>query len=318
MMRLGDLTAQDLARRLRTSGISLRTGAFTTHLRLDFPDLADRFIEFYRDYEVEDRSTIDDFRVAISPTSTLRRFVRPQAEATIDGLKPFRPLPARIAYPMLESAMNWCIAQRVGRYLLLHAAALERDGYAVLLPAPSGSGKSTLCAALVSQGWRLLTDEISILDPATGCVVANPRPVGLKNESIDAIGRFAPSAHIGASYQGTIKGTVAFMRPPPASLRSCAQTARPALVVSPAFRPRGGLRLKQIEKARGFMTLAQNSINYRTCLRLGFETLANLVQTCDHFELSYGDLDQATGVIDQLHSARQVGQASDLASDSHG
>jgi predicted ATPase len=31
----------------------------------------------------------------------------------------------------------------------------------VILPAPPGSGKSTLCAALVTRGWRLLSDELT-------------------------------------------------------------------------------------------------------------------------------------------------------------
>lgn len=45
--------------------------------------------------------------------------------------------------------------------LWLHAAAVERNGVALLLSGPSGQGKSTLSTRLCERGWRLLSDDIS-------------------------------------------------------------------------------------------------------------------------------------------------------------
>jgi hypothetical protein len=45
--------------------------------------------------------------------------------------------------------------------LWLHAAAVERDGRALLIAGPSGQGKSTLSTKLCEQGWRLLSDDIA-------------------------------------------------------------------------------------------------------------------------------------------------------------
>lgn len=65
-----------------------------------------------------------------------------------------------------------------GRYLLLHGAALARDGTAIALVAPSGTGKSTAAVALgAATDVEYLTDECVIIDPATWLVHPYPKPL---------------------------------------------------------------------------------------------------------------------------------------------
>ena len=45
-----------------------------------------------------------------------------------------------------------------------HATVLERGGLAAGLMGPSGQGKSTLAAAMLTRGWRMLTDDLLVLD----------------------------------------------------------------------------------------------------------------------------------------------------------
>ena len=69
-------------------------------------------------------------------------------------------------------------------HLLVHAGAVVApDGTAVLLPGPSGAGKTTLVAGLVRAGFGYLSDEAGAIDPATLCVHAFARPLGLKGEA---------------------------------------------------------------------------------------------------------------------------------------
>jgi hypothetical protein len=64
----------------------------------------------------------------------------------------------------------------------LHAAALERDGRAVLLVAESGAGKSTTAWALLHHGFRYASDELAPVELATGRVHGFPHALCLKSD----------------------------------------------------------------------------------------------------------------------------------------
>ncbi|MGE9115877.1 ATP-binding cassette domain-containing protein, partial [Escherichia coli] len=67
-----------------------------------------------------------------------------------------------------EMAMNLQLALGERRFLLLHAATVERDGRAIVLTGESGAGKSTLAALLSGRGWRLMGDEFALVNPDSG------------------------------------------------------------------------------------------------------------------------------------------------------
>jgi len=49
--------------------------------------------------------------------------------------------------------------------LLLHAAAVERDGIGRVLAGRSGAGKSTLAALCANEGWNVLNDDRVVVYP---------------------------------------------------------------------------------------------------------------------------------------------------------
>jgi HprK-related kinase A len=200
---------------------------------------------------------------------------------------------------MFEWGLNWCVATRSNRFLLVHSAVVEKGGHAVLLPAPPGSGKSTLCAALVCRGWRLLSDELAMLQ-MDGRLVPVPRPVSLKNASIDVIRKFDPGVVIGGTAYETHKGTVAYMRPPADSVDRQSEPALPRWVVFPKFEAGAKLRFESYSKARTLVYLAHNSFNYHIHGARGFELLGNVLDHCDCYNLSYGSLEDALACIEGL------------------
>ena len=88
-----------------------------------------------------------DFQIVLKRRDKPFRCFRPQVAVEVDGGSPAAPLPLEQAFALFEGTLNWCIYTYAHQYFIIHAAAIERDGRAAILPAPPGSGKSTLCAA---------------------------------------------------------------------------------------------------------------------------------------------------------------------------
>lgn len=299
-MIVADISPSVLRRQLRGPGFCLRTGPVVTRIRSRLSDLADSLMLQYAAHEVASDEAFADFHVSVNRPPGLRRWLAPQVEFRFDSMVPFAPLPGDQGFPMLEWGLNWCVSSQCHQYLILHAAVLERDGRALILPAPSGSGKSTLCAGLLFRGWRLLSDELTLIEPRSGAVVPLPRPVSLKNGSIDVIRTFAPAATLGPVVHETVKGSVAHMRPPIESVRRSDDAPLPGWVIIPRYVADATAELCALPKARTFMRLAESAFNYHLHGRRGFETLGRLVDVCDCYEFAFSRLDEATDIIARL------------------
>jgi HprK-related kinase A len=236
----------------------------------------------------------------------VRRFVKPKTEVSINGEVVFAPSPVRLAYLSIEAALNWCIHSCTPSCVVVHAAVVERDGVAVMLPAAPASGKSTLCAALVTHGWRLLSDELGVLRPSDFGLQPVARPISLKNDSIALIRRWAPDSVFGPLLTGTIRGDIAYLRPPADSVARAAETAVPALIVSPCYQAGAPVTVQQLSKIETFRLLLDNGLNYHTTQRTGFESVVRLVETCPACRLSYGTLQQAVDAMDEMVARRRA------------
>jgi HprK-related kinase A len=301
MLTVSSLSKADLAGRLAGDGIRIRTGLFTTRLQGRLPRLTDGIAQLYADYPLLPDDAYAHFHLHMVRPRSLRRWYRPQIDLLYDGQKVFQPLPAPQALPMFEWGMNWCISTRANRYLMVHAAVMERDGHALILPAPPGSGKSTLTAALVGRGgWRLLSDELTLLRLEDGLLIPNPRPVSLKNQSIDVIRRYLPDAVLSPPVTDTIKGTVALMRAPTDSVQRGEQTAMPAWVIFPKYEAGAATSLEPIAPAHTFMELAGNSFNYTLLAQRGFRAMERLIDQVQGYRFRYSELDEALDQMSRL------------------
>ncbi len=296
-MNVGELSPESLAQRLTRDGVALRTGPFVSHVTTSLPELAAPFRFLYADFPL-DESGIADFHVRLAPSSPLRRWWRPKVDFLFDGARAFQPFPRRLALPLLEWGLNWCVYHHANQFLIVHAAVAERDGRAIVLPGRPGAGKSTLCAALVSGGWRLLSDEFALLRPADGALVALPRPLSLKDRSIEVIRRLAPQAALGPACADTRKGTVVHMKPPADSVRRAGEPATPAWLVFPTYDAAAETRLEPLAKARAFFRLADNAFNYHVLGATGFEAVSRLIDGCPCYDLAYSSIEDALALLD--------------------
>lgn len=280
--------------------VTLRTGPFVTEIGTDIPFLHSELTRLYGSGNIVAPGRFADFHVEVQRAKGLRRHIRPQAVFDFDGFQPLKPLGLRQAVPLLEWGMNWIIGGEAHQYLILHAAVVERNGRALIMPAEPGSGKSTLTAALVYRGWRLLSDELTLIRPRDGLALPLARPINLKNESIDVIHRYAPGVFMSAAAYGTAKGTVALLSAPADSVARDNEPALPRWVVFPQFSAGAPARLEKRSKAGSLLYIGDNSINLHMHGAAGFELVADLVDRCDCLEFVYGDLDEAVRVFDSL------------------
>lgn len=301
-MRLAQAGEGQIRRSLRREGLVLKTPPFVARLQSDIPRVARDLIRLYPEFELGEADTFADFHLQVNYVGGLRRFVKPTARFASDGESAFSSLPADQCFHMMEWGLNWAVTSSAHRFLIYHAAVLEKNGRAVMLPAPPGSGKSTLTAALASRGWRLLSDELALYDPLTGLVHGMARPVNLKNKAIELIKRFAPYAVMTDAVPDTLKGTLALMRPPPASVARVWEPARPAWIVSPRYEAGSPPRLELMAKARMLLLLAEQAFNYDIHGRNGFTATADLVDGCGCFEFVYASLDDAIRTFQALAS----------------
>lgn len=254
----------------------------------------------YRDYPGP--AGVCDYTVRLEPSRPWRKWLRPSVAIAGDFMLPeAAPLPLSIGLLAAEMGMNLQVALGERRFLLLHAATVERDGRALILTGESGAGKSTLATLLGVDGWRFMGDEFALIEPATGMAHPFPRPSSLKNEAIEAALAVIDPARFGPLLADTPKGRIRHVVPPVDALAGMARPARPALILFPRF----GLAeaARPVPPSEAFVRLTQASTNYVALGERGFDALTALVKTVPCVALDYPDMATARRMIDDLWSA---------------
>lgn len=299
-MSIADLPLAEVRRRLRGEGLSLDCGLIRVRVRSDVPGFAEVLRTLYGAHPLASSSGFHDVTVHLPVQRSWRDRFKAKVQFLLDGDAPFEALPVETHLPMFEWGLNWCVASRCHRQLLLHAGVVAREGLGILIPALPGSGKSTLTAALASRGYRLLSDEFGALRLRDLSLLPLVRPVSLKNESIEVMARFAPEAVIGPTFRNTRKGDVAHVAPTAQSVATRHEPAAPVLIVFPQFRDGASLAVEAVDDAIAFIKVSGNSFNYELLGERGFDALTRLVQRCRCYRVTYGDLHAAVAAMDEL------------------
>lgn len=280
---------------------SVKIGPVGFRIGSDWQAPIERLAELYSGYPTPD-DDVADFTVRLFAARFWRRFIRPAVTIGGDFVLPdAAPLPLAQALLAAEMGMNLQMALGQRRYLLLHAAAVERDGRALLITGVSGAGKSTLAALLSLRGWRLMGDEFALLDPATGLVHAFPRLVSLKNAAIGVVERAAPAHRFGPLMANTPKGDIRHLVPDAAAVATMAVLARPALILFPSF---GYAPVRRaLAHSETFVRLTQASTNYVALGERGFTALTGLVKSVPSVAIDYPDTDSAISQVETVWAA---------------
>ncbi len=246
-----------------------------------------------------------DFTVRLEPMTSFRKWLRPSIRVGGDYMLPgASPLSLDHGLLAAELGMNLQMALGQKRYLLLHAATVEKDGRAVLLTGESGAGKSTLAALLGESGWRLMGDEFALLDLEDARLVPFPRAISLKNGAIAVMERRVDSRRFGPILSGTPKGTIRHLRPNEEAIARMSEPARPSLILFPRYDAAAKAEIRPVGAAEVFVRLTQASTNYVSLGRPGFAALSALVTETPACAIDYSDAETAIGMVDSLWTER--------------
>jgi HprK-related kinase A len=242
-----------------------------------------------------------DFTVRLEAERPWRRWLRPSVAIRGDYTLPdAAPLALEHGLLAAEMGMNLQMALGQKRYLLLHAATVERGGRALLMTGASGAGKSTLAALLGEHGWRLLGDEFALLDLESGDIHPFPRAISLKNQAIQVMEEIAGPERLGPWLRNTPKGTIRHLRPNEDAIARMAEPARPAIILFPGFGRDLERAVRPVGEAEVFVRLTQASTNYVTLGERGFAALAGLVRGVPARAIDYPDTAGALALVEEL------------------
>ncbi len=299
-IRLSDLSAADIEKMLQSEGLGLQIGAFRCLIHSDTGLLAQPLHLLYHDYQIDAAPAgFYDFRIHLRKTRD-HFWQGWKAEFDWDGNSPFPALPLAQAHPLFEWGLNWCVATASGMHTVIHSAVVERNGLALVLPGQPGSGKSTLCAALSFSGWRLLSDELTVVSQKTGEVQAFPRPISLKGASIDLVRQHFVGAALTVPVGDTHKGSIAYARAPAAAVEAVTQSASIGYIVFPKFRAGTELAFEKLSRAKALTELLDNTFNVGLLGEEGFVALARAIEEAQCYAVEYGDLASIVSWIESI------------------
>lgn len=286
---------------LQGSGIVLEIGSFLCRVTSDTRKLSKPLSQLYAAYRCsfETLSEPVDFHLNLK---RIGRFRDSEAELLWEGTSPFPRLPISQAHPLFEWGLNWAIATLSGSQIVVHSAVVERNGSALMLPGEPGSGKSTLCASLALSNWRLLSDELTIIDPHTLLAQPLPRPISLKDGSINIIRERHPGTLITRPITETRKGSIAYAKPADEAVHALGKPVPVKLIVFPKFSAGASFGVTPLNRAYTLARLLQNTFNVGLLGKEGFLRAAAVVSGAKGFEISYGNLDDVHRWLEEDHT----------------
>lgn len=253
-------------------------------------------------HEIISEEGVADFRVGLLTPSVAGIPLFKTCLFHLDGFTPFTRGPKAHSHALLEWGMNWCVSQFALDRLIIHSACVAKGAVATLISGDSGSGKSTLSCALMHESFRLLTDELSLVNVDDASVTPFVRPVSLKEKAIEVIKSGYPESSFGVVATNTHKGTVSHCKPTSNSWKNMHENANVKFVIFPKFNiETEKLEVTRLDGIELFKRLSEQSFNVNM---LGFDAvkcLQHLSETTAGFELEYNNMDEAIHFIKMLY-----------------
>lgn len=206
---------------------------------------------------------------------------------------------ARALGTLMWDVNQQAVASAAADHMVLHAAAVVRDGGVLVLAGPAESGKTTLVTALLGRGWRYLTDEAAAISLDTGLVRPYPKPLSLDPGSQALFPELRPTD--GAAPRSLAGGQ---WQVPASTVRADAvgEPAPLAAVIFPRHVPAASTELQPLSRARALARLADCAFTWSAPYGPRFRRLAEWLRSARCADLVVDDLDKAGAAVDAFWS----------------
>ncbi len=279
----------DIDKYLGQGRLVLSIGDFSARLKSSCASVGVHLHDVYRDYRfVKFDHQLHDQFLDVRPPNLLRDLMKKQIIPDPGFQFPAVPLPASMGALAFEMGLNISVALKTYNRLILHAGAVANDKGGVIISAASGGGKSTLTALLMQEGFRLLSDEFGIIELNDHTLLPYPRPVSLKNASIDVIREVAGDEWISAVIKDGPKGDIAYRRARSDDIARAYETAVPRLIIFPKFEKGAVAAISKVASADTVMRLIASSTNYQIIGKDAFRAVNHIAKQAQAYEVTYG------------------------------
>ena len=184
--------------------------------------------------------------------------------------------------------------------VIVHGAAIARNGKCILMAAQSGSGKSTLTATLLRHGFTYLADDIVPLCRCSGEAVALPICMNLKQGGVDLLRSLYPEIDDLHPYTRG-QHTLHYLPPPVFQQAAPGHTLPVNKIIFPLYVKGTETTLTQISATESFQYLLE--ADPLLGMPLEQDRVSGLVQWIQErpaYTLQYDSLDEAVEVMLQL------------------
>lgn len=213
----------------------------------------------------------------------------------LDGRLLYKTRKEALLFARLLWHINLSTVSASQEYVLLHAAAAERHGRAVVLSAPMEAGKTTLVAGLVRAGLGYLTDETTAVDPSSGFIVPYPKALSIDPGSWTVLADLKPAVQSGAEHLAAAQWQV-----PAADIRDGAVSttrSRPRVIVVPRYVAGARTSLESLTPGEALLAVLQQTFNLDRNRARDMHALAGVLEHCACYRLTSGQLSEAVDAL---------------------
>lgn len=210
-------------------------------------------------------------------------------------------------FRLMEWQLDIFLSETVRAYLLLHAGVVACQGNGLIFPASSGNGKSSLTLALLLQDYSYLSDELAVIDPATGELSAFPKPFSLKNPRLFPQVIYSKDTWLGPE-PSTLAGISSNAAKPVWYIH--ADDLKPHIthrgtvpiryIIFPKYEPTSSPQLEPLTAGQAMRHLLDHCVNFTMLGQGGLSLLARLVAEAQCFALTVNGPEATTKLITQL------------------